>query len=144
MMHTHSRFVRGSALYAIVMGVAMLATWAVLLATGQVTELATSPVEATLLLVAEILTGACLLFGGYGILTRRGWGLRLHLVSLGMVLYTAIYSIGIFGQQGILPATLFFCVVALATAAVVVALTFGRPRSDQHHRIDTASRESVL
>jgi hypothetical protein len=77
-------------------------------------ELYTSPFSITLLLVAEALTGLSLIVGGYGLLTRRDWGLKLQLVALGMLLYCTIFSCGELGQGNLLLAIFFGTVAALA------------------------------
>lgn len=106
---------KAAALFSILMGVMMLATWGVLLFTGRVPELVTKPLEAYLLLTAEFLTAFSLIAGGYGLLSNRRWGLRGTLVAMGMLLYCVIFSVGVFGQQGILPAAAWFVFVAVAT-----------------------------
>jgi hypothetical protein len=54
-----------SSVYSIIMGSALLMTWAVLFLTDSVQELET-PVKLALLLAAEILTALTLIVGGYG------------------------------------------------------------------------------
>ena len=104
-----------AAVFSILMGALMLATWGVLLLIGQVPELFTEPFKTSLLLTAEFLTAFSLIGGGYGLLSNRRWGLTATLVALGMLLYCVIFSVGVFAQQGILPAAAWFIFVALAT-----------------------------
>ncbi len=106
------------AFYAILMGAGLIGTWVGLLATGQGVDFG-RPIEAWSLLTAEFLTGSTLILGGWGVLTRRSRGPTLHLVSLGMLLYVSIFSIGVFGQPGNVPAAIFFALVAIATTFVV-------------------------
>ena len=94
----------------------MTVVWGFLLATGQVIELQSSPIETAFLLAAEFLTAFALILGGVGLLTGQSWGLRADLAALGMLLYCAVFSIGVFGQQGNFPATGFFCVIAALAA----------------------------
>ncbi len=94
-------------------GLGMLLTWVVLFITGQVPEMSTQPFHTTFLLAAEFLTAFSLLSAGCGLLTRRRWGLGAELVALGMLVYCAVYSIGVFGQEGNTPATEFFLVIAI-------------------------------
>ena len=105
---------RAAAIFSILMGASLLATWVVLFAVGQVPELYTSPFKTTLLLVAEALTGLSLIVGGYGLLARRVWGIKLQLVALGMLLYCAIFSCGELGQGNPLAAIFFGAVATLA------------------------------
>lgn len=108
-----------ASIFSLFCGIAMLIVWAILLGTGNVTELQTSPFQVTLLLVAEFLTAVSLIFGGIGLLTGKRWGLRTDLAALGMLLYCAVFSIGVFGQAGNIPATSFFGVTASLTAVLL-------------------------
>jgi hypothetical protein len=99
------------------MGAALIGTWLVLFLLGNVPELATSPLETGLLLVAEFFTGASLIVAGSGLLARARWGMPLDLVALGMLLYVSTYYTGILAQEGNTPAALFMAVVAFLTVA---------------------------
>lgn len=103
-------------IFSLFCGISMLAVWGILLATGQVVELRTSPLEAAFLLGAEFLTAVALILGGSGLLARKTWGLRMDLAALGMLLYCAVYSTGVFGQAGNTPAAGFFIVIAALAA----------------------------
>lgn len=116
--------IKAATLFSFFCGLAMLGVWAMLLLSGQVTELTTAPVEASFLLAAEFATATALLAGGYGLLRGRAWGARAEVAALGMLLYCTIYSIGVFGQQHNLPAAGFFVVVA--TLALVFCIYFVR------------------
>lgn len=116
-----SRLSRISAVYGIVMGAALLATWVVLFGNGVPPEFRATPLESWFLLLAEVLTGTTLVLGGYGVLTTRGWGRPLHLVSLGMMLYTGVYSIGVFGQTRNAPAVTWFVLTSVMTLLLVIA-----------------------
>jgi hypothetical protein len=105
------------AIFSILMGTALIGTWLVLFLLGEVPELATSPLETGLLLVAEFLTGASLIVGGSGLVARKRWGMPLDLVALGMLLYVSTYYTGILAQEGNTPAALFMAVVAFLTVA---------------------------
>ena len=105
------------AIFSILMGAALIGTWLVLFVLGNVPELATSPLQTGLLLVAEFLTGASLIVAGSGLLARARWGMPLELVALGMLLYVSTYYTGILGQEGNTPAAAFMAVVAVLTLA---------------------------
>lgn len=107
---------KAASIFSLFCGVAMLAVWGRLLATGQVVELQTSPFATAFLLGAEFLTVVTLILGGVGLLTDRSWGLRTTLAALGMLLYCTVYSTGVFGQAGNVPAAGFFVVVAALAA----------------------------
>lgn len=111
---------RASAFYGIAMGLGLLGTWVVLFWNGIPSDFQARPLESWFLLAAEVLTGASLVLGGYGILTGRRWGLALHLVSLGMLLYTCVWSIGVFAQTETAPAVIWFVVISLTTLVLVI------------------------
>jgi hypothetical protein len=108
--------IKMAACFSIFCGIGMLATWSSLILRGQVPELVTQPFETVFLLAAEIVTAITLISAGWGLLTRRKWGLPAGLIALGMLLYCAIYSVGVFGQQSVWPAVGFFVVVASLAA----------------------------
>lgn len=113
---------KAASIFSIFCGVSMLVVWGILLSTGQVVELQTEPFGTAFLLGAEFLTAISLLIGGFGLLTDRNWGLRAALAALGMLLYCTVFSIGVFGQQGNIPATSFF--IIMAALAAVFSTTF--------------------
>lgn len=106
-----------AAIFSLFCGVSMLVVWGILLVTGNVTELRTSPFQAVFLLAAELLTAVTLILGGAGVFARKSWGLRTDLAALGMLLYCALFSVGVFGQAGNVPAAGFFGVIVILAAA---------------------------
>ena len=108
-----------ASIFSLFCGIAMLIVWAILLGTGNVTELQTSPFQVTLLLVAEFLTAVSLILGRFGLLMGKRWGLRTDLAALGMLLYCTVFSIGVFGQASNIPAASFFGVTAFLTAVLL-------------------------
>ena len=110
---------RWTAIYALVVGVLMLAMWTVLLLTGQAPELATEPLRILFHLAAEALTALTLIAGGIGLLRGRPWARGLTLLGLGMLVYTVIASPGYYAQAGNLPMVgMFAALLALGLAAV--------------------------
>ncbi|HLO27798.1 MAG TPA: hypothetical protein VK249_01605 [Anaerolineales bacterium] len=107
---------KAASIFSLFCGISMFAVWGILLVTGQVVELQTEPFGTAFLLGAEFLTAISLLIAGFGLLTDRNWGLRADLAALGMLLYCTVFSIGVFGQQGNIPATNFFAVIAALAA----------------------------
>jgi hypothetical protein len=91
---------RIAAIYAVVVGIAIIGMWITFLVTEQVSELPTEPVTITYHLIAEFLTASLLLIGGFGLYSNRGWGFHLYLISLGMLLYTVLVSAGYYGNLG--------------------------------------------
>lgn len=105
-----------AAIYAIVIGIAMIGMWVTFLVTGQVSELTTEPVTITYHLIAEFLSASLLLLGGFGLYTNRGWGFHLYLISLGMLLYTVIVSAGYYGTLGEMGMVGMFSIFQIFTA----------------------------
>ena len=108
-----------AAIFSILMGVALIGTWAVLFALGDVADLMKTPFQTTCLLIAEAMTGLSLVVAGAGVLVRASWGMPLTLVAFGMLQYVATYYTGILGQQGNLPGSLFMGLVAIVTLALL-------------------------
>ena len=107
---------KAASIFSLFCGIAMLVVWGILLAIGQVPELQTRPFETVFLLMAEFLTAISLLVGGFALLARKNWGLRMDLTALGMLLYCVVFSTGVFGQAGNAPAAIFFAVIAVLAA----------------------------
>jgi hypothetical protein len=85
-----------AAVYAILIGIFVILQWVYFLATKQVSELETEPAKILFHLAAECVTSVALLVGAWGLLTDRSWGRQVHLISMGMLLYTVIDSPGHF------------------------------------------------
>ena len=106
------------ACYAIAVGLGMVGWWTFSLATKQVPELATEPKRIALHLAGEFTTAAALLAGGFALLADTAWSTQIALLSLGMLIYTAIVSPGYFLHKGQWPvAVMFAFLVALAAAS---------------------------
>ena len=93
--------------------------WSGLYLAGEITELATAPLEIGYHLVAEGLTAIALLVGGVGLLRGRAWAGRVLPVALGMLLYTLINSAGYYANLGEWPIVGMFTVLTLATGVLV-------------------------
>ena len=86
--------------FAVLVGLSMIAIWIMLLITNQVSELVTSPLTITFHLIAEFVTGISLIVGGIALYGKHVLGVKIYLVSLGMLLYTVINSSGYYAQRG--------------------------------------------
>jgi hypothetical protein len=117
--------------FSLFCGTGMLLVWILLLLGDQVPELTTSPFQTIFLLAAEVITAISLLIGGYGLLTRRHWGLHADLAALGMLTYCAIFSIGVFGQQDNIPAMTFFAVISMLAIVFTSKFVFHPTTGDR-------------
>lgn len=112
-----------ASIYSIIIGIAMFCMWLFFIATNQVPEIKSAPIQFTYHLTAEFLTAILLLIGGYGLLTKRVWGFHLYLISLGMLLYTVIASAGYYADLGDMIMVGMFSVFQLLTL-IFIGLTF--------------------
>lgn len=102
---------KAAALFSILMGLMMFGTWSYLFLSNQYPEARTLPLETGYLLVAELLTSAALVVGGFGIFSQRKWATPLILVALGELIYCTIRFAGELGQAGSLLGLVFFTTV---------------------------------
>ena len=112
----------GAAIFSILMGLMMVGTWAFLFLSNQYPQARTLPVETGYLLLAEFLTSAALIAGGYGILSHRKWAVPLILIALGELIYNVIRFAGELGQGGSLPGLVFFSTVGVFGIAFAIYL----------------------
>ena len=112
----------GAAIFSILMGLMMVGTWAFLFLSNQYPQARTLPVETGYLLLAEFLTSAALIAGGYGILSHRKWAVPLILIALGELIYNVIRFAGELGQGGSLAGLAFFYTVGVFGIAFAIYL----------------------
>ena len=86
--------------FAIIVGLGMITQWVMSFIKEQIPELRTEPIRIWFHIAAEMATAVMLIVGGVGL--RTGWppAPTVHVVSVGMLLYTAIVSPGYFAQRG--------------------------------------------
>ena len=114
--------IKGAAIFSILMGSMMFGTWSFLFLSNQYPQAKTLPIESGYLLVAEFLTSAALIAGGYGILSQRRWALPLTFTALGELIYCTIRFAGELGQDGSLAGLAFFSSVGLLGMVFAVYL----------------------
>jgi peptidoglycan/LPS O-acetylase OafA/YrhL len=117
-------------MFAIVVGVAMVAQWTVSFAAGEVPEVDTRPVELAFHLAAEALTAALLVAAGVALLRRVSWASWLYAVAVGMLAYTAIVSPGYFIQEGQAAFLAMFGAVLLLAVLCLIAVVRGGAEED--------------
>src|SRR3954451_12866644 len=111
---------RFPAWFAILVGTAMVAQWAMFLFSGSVPELKTEPVRIGFHVAAELLTAVVLIVCGAGALVAKRWAKALLPLALGMLVYTSIVSPGYFAQRGQMGfVAMFAAIFVLACAAIV-------------------------
>lgn len=110
--------------YSIIVGIAMIAMWAVLWGVGEIPEMMTRPWEITMHLTAEFTTAALLVVSGLGLLAGYRWANRINVFASGMLVYTLIQSPGYYLQHDATIFVLIFAVCFLVT--VVLSPAFRR------------------
>lgn len=100
-------------IFAIVVGLGMIAQWTMSYITKQIPELKTEPIRIGFHIAAEMVTALMLIAAGVGRLTGRPWAPILYPLSIGMLLYTAIVSPGYFAQRGRWTWALIFSVLIM-------------------------------
>lgn len=110
------------AVFALVIGFAMIAQWTALYISKQIPEIATEPIRITFHIAGEMGTAVCLIVGGIGLLIHAAWAVPLFLVAMGMLFYTAVVSPGYFAQQGNWVWVLIFAVMIVVGIFAVLAV----------------------
>ena len=109
-----------AALYAMLVGLSLLWYWGFVAIRREIPELDTEPFRILFHIIAELMTAVALLAGAVGLLTNSSWGLKVHLLAMGMLLYTLVASPGYFVQRREWPMVGVFAVVFLLTLGSLV------------------------
>jgi hypothetical protein len=117
---------RLASIYSIFVGISMIGLWIMLLTTGQVPELAVEPYRITAHILAEVVTAVLLLVSGFGILTKKTWGLKMFLFAQGALFYTLIASPGYYVQLGFTPMVVMFGMLLVITL-IFIGFLISRP-----------------
>ena len=116
-----------TAVYAIIVAIAMLGLWAMLLTAGEVDELDDAPLEVAYHLAAEVATAALLLVAAVGLLQVKPWAPPVFFLAAGMLLYTVIVSAGYYAERGDAAMVGMFTLLKMSTL-ILVTLTLRRGR----------------
>jgi hypothetical protein len=106
--------------FAIVVGIAMLAIWAYLLATGDTESLETTALGAALHIAGELVTAIVLIAAGWGLIAAKPWSERAFILANGMLLIAVIHAVAWYGDRGDLALVVFFVLVAIAAVFFVI------------------------
>jgi hypothetical protein len=112
-----------AAIYAIIIGIAIIGMWIAFILSDQVPEITTEPIRITYHLIAEFLTAILLISGGLGLYASRSWGFHLYLIAMGMLFYTVIVSAGYYTQLDDIPMVGMFTVFQILTI-LFIGLSF--------------------
>jgi len=111
-----------AAIFALVIGVGMIAQWVMSYVTKQIPELKTEPIRIAFHIAAEMATALLLIVSGVLLLLGAGSGVYVYLVASGMLFYTSIVSPGYFAQQGKWGWLVMFSIIILAGILSVIQL----------------------
>jgi peptidoglycan/LPS O-acetylase OafA/YrhL len=103
-----------SAIFAVLVGLGMIGHWSFSHLSKQIPEVEDEPIRIGFHIAAEMLTALSLIVSGIALYTGEGWAGSAYLVSIGMLLYTAIVSPGYFAQKGDWKWTGIFAVLIVA------------------------------
>ncbi len=81
-----------ASLYALLVGIGMVAQWTASYVRKQIPELVSEPVRIWFRITAEMVTAVCLISAGIALLSNTSWAVQLYLFALGMLFYTSIVS----------------------------------------------------
>jgi hypothetical protein len=110
-----------ASVFAILVGLGMIAQWVTSYVSKQIPELKTEPIRIGFHIAAEMVTALALILGGIGLFIAQPWAGTLYPLAIGMLIYTAIVSPGYFAQKGNRIWVLIFGVlVALAVASLLL------------------------
>ena len=112
-------------IFAIVVGIGMIAMWSVSYLSKQIPELETEPIRIKFHLTAEFATAIILLVAGIGMITNQDWAVSTYLVAMGMLLYTVIVSPGYFAQKGQWAYVGMFAVIFVLAVVSIFMIAFG-------------------
>ncbi len=103
------------AVFSIVIGAVIILMWLVFAAADQIKELQSAAVSTSFHIAAEGFTALGLIAGGVGLLLKKVWAEKIHLISLGMLFYSVLQAFGYFAQDYEWPMMLFFAVLIFLT-----------------------------
>jgi hypothetical protein len=110
-----------ASVFAIAVGLGMIAQWTMSYVSRQIPELKTEPIRIGFHIAAEMITALMLIVGGIGLLAAQPWASIVYPSAIGMLMYTVIVSPGYFAQQGKRIWVLIFGVLlALAIASLLL------------------------
>lgn len=110
---------KAASVYSIIIGFSMIMMWGMLLLTGQVKEIVDEPFRISTHLFSEGLTAILLVWGGLRSLKQTSKFDPIHLVSMGMLLYSTLTAGGYYLQLGDWIMTLFFAFLFTATGIFI-------------------------
>ena len=113
-------YARQSAMFGIVVGIALILIWIYRIATGGVPELWDSMLQTKLHVLIQLLTGLFLIFSGWALWTAKSWAFKAFILANGMLIIAVINAVSWYGDRGEMGFVLFFVAVAIAAVFFVM------------------------
>lgn len=112
------------ALYAVLVGVSMIAVWLLYFTTGTIAGIKPDPniPGISLHIVAEFITAFALLGGGIGLFASKKWGRDLYFLGLGLLIYAVVNSPGYYIKSG---GPIILAIFGGTLIIAIVFFTFG-------------------
>jgi hypothetical protein len=113
-------YAKQSAVFGIVVGVALILIWLYRIATGGVPELWDSMLQTKLHVAIQLLTGLFLILSGWALWTGKSWAFKAFILANGMLIIAVINAVSWYGDRGEMGYVLFFVAVAIAAVFFVM------------------------
>jgi hypothetical protein len=111
-----------AAIYCLLVGISMFGMWSVFIASGSVPEFDERPAEIGLHLIAEFATALSLIIAGYGLLSKKSWGLNSYIFASGLLTYTLIVSPGYYVTRDEIALVVMFAIFLVIDIALLACM----------------------
>jgi hypothetical protein len=117
---------RPLAIYATITGSMMMAFCLFLLLGTEMTDYKLRPIEISFHMVIEFCTALMLIINGLRVIYSKGQGEGLLLVSIGMLIYTALNNTGYYAEKSSLLMIAMFLVILISAIYLTIIAFHGR------------------
>lgn len=112
-----------SGIYAIIIGIGIIALWLMLLKTNQVPELETEPIAVKFHIAAEMIMGILSLASGTFLLIGLPWARNIFILAMGLIIYAVINSAGYYAQKKHWIFVIMFGIILIGSCSLVILNT---------------------
>lgn len=115
---------KSRAIFSLVTGTSIISLWVMLYLTGQIPEIKTEPFYVLLHISAELLLAVLLIVSGLLLLYKVIIAEKIHLMSMGMLVYSVINAAGYYGDKNEwIPVTLFMTLFIISVFFMMTSLS---------------------
>ena len=115
-----SKITKAAAIYGIISGIVMPIFWTIFAIYNLLWK-----INFFISAILVIGTAVSLVIGGVGVLRSRNWGNKLLAGAMGALLVQVVVDFDHFLNLNMIPLTLFFAVISLATLVFLILSVFG-------------------